>query len=109
MISEGETQIVDGTRGLLIVDPDPVVLAEYRALQAELKAERKRLRRPNSEHSAAIEIGSASTAQVWVGITERDAEHHRIEGACSINIRSDNFEKVDLHESPFVRKLVVSR
>jgi phosphoenolpyruvate-protein phosphotransferase (PTS system enzyme I) len=45
MISEGETLIVDGTRGLLIVDPDPIVLAEYRALQAELKAERKRLRR----------------------------------------------------------------
>src|SRR5436190_8885419 len=44
-ISEGEMLIVDGERGLLIVNPDPVVLAEYRERQAELKAERQRLKR----------------------------------------------------------------
>jgi phosphotransferase system enzyme I (PtsI) len=44
-ISEGELLIVDGERGLLVVNPDPVVLAEYRERQAELKAERQRLRR----------------------------------------------------------------
>jgi phosphoenolpyruvate-protein phosphotransferase (PTS system enzyme I) len=55
MVSEGETLIVDGTRGLLIVDPDPVVLAEYRALQAELKAERKRLRRLKSTPAQTVD------------------------------------------------------
>ncbi len=55
MISEGETLIVDGTRGLLIVDPDPMVLAEYRALQAELKAERKRLRRLKSTPATTLD------------------------------------------------------
>src|SRR5690606_11634332 len=44
-IAEGELVIVDGERGILIVNPDPLVLAEYRARQAEIKAERKRLRR----------------------------------------------------------------
>src|SRR6185436_13638212 len=44
-ISEGELVIVDGERGLLIVNPDPAVLAEYRERQAELKAERQRLKR----------------------------------------------------------------
>jgi phosphotransferase system enzyme I (PtsI) len=44
-ISEGELLIVDGERGLLVVNPDPVVLAEYRERQAELKAERQRLKR----------------------------------------------------------------
>ena len=44
-ISEGELVIVDGERGLLVVNPDPVVLAEYRERQAELKAERQRLKR----------------------------------------------------------------
>jgi phosphotransferase system enzyme I (PtsI) len=44
-ISEGEMLIVDGERGLLVVNPDPVVLAEYRERQAELKAERQRLKR----------------------------------------------------------------
>src|SRR3954465_213538 len=44
-ISEGEMLIVDGERGLLVVNPDPVVLGEYRDRQGELKAERQRLKR----------------------------------------------------------------
>jgi len=44
-ISEGEMLIVDGERGLLVVNPDSLVLAEYRERQAELKAERQRLKR----------------------------------------------------------------
>jgi phosphotransferase system enzyme I (PtsI) len=54
-ISEGETLIVDGVQGLLIVNPDPLVLAEYRARQAELKTERKRLRRLKSTPAATID------------------------------------------------------
>jgi phosphotransferase system enzyme I (PtsI) len=44
-ISEGELLIVDGVQGLLVVNPDPLVLAGYRERQAELKERRKRLRR----------------------------------------------------------------
>src|SRR6478609_7458790 len=51
-ISEGEMLIVDGERGLLIVNPDPVVLTEYRERQAELKAERQRLKRLKKTRSA---------------------------------------------------------
>ncbi|HUQ74717.1 MAG TPA: phosphoenolpyruvate--protein phosphotransferase [Burkholderiales bacterium] len=51
-ISEGEMLIVDGERGLLIVNPDPVVLAEYRERQAELKADRQRLKRLKKTRSA---------------------------------------------------------
>ena len=54
-ISEGETLIVDGIQGLLIVNPDPLVLAEYRTRQAELKAERKRLRRLKSTPAATVD------------------------------------------------------
>jgi phosphotransferase system enzyme I (PtsI) len=54
-ISEGETLIVDGIQGLLIVNPDPLVLAEYRARQAELKAERKRLKRLKSTPAATVD------------------------------------------------------
>jgi phosphotransferase system enzyme I (PtsI) len=42
-ISEGELLIVDGVQGLLVVNPDPAVLAEYRTRQTQLKAERQRL------------------------------------------------------------------
>jgi phosphoenolpyruvate-protein phosphotransferase (PTS system enzyme I) len=44
-INEGELIIVDGERGLLVVNPDPVVLAEYRERQGEIKTERQRLKR----------------------------------------------------------------
>jgi phosphotransferase system enzyme I (PtsI) len=54
-IAEGELLIVDGTQGLLIVNPDPLVLAEYRARQAELKAERKRLKRLKSTPAATVD------------------------------------------------------
>jgi phosphotransferase system enzyme I (PtsI) len=54
-ITEGETLIVDGIQGLLIVNPDPLVLAEYRARQAELKAERKRLKRLKSTPAATVD------------------------------------------------------
>ena len=54
-IAEGEMLIVDGTQGLLIVNPDPLVLAEYRERQAELKAERKRLRRLKSTPAATVD------------------------------------------------------
>jgi len=54
-ITEGEVLIVDGTQGLLIVNPDPLVLAEYRERQAELKAERKRLKRLKSTPAATVD------------------------------------------------------
>ena len=44
-ISEGELLIVDGEQGLLVVNPDPVVLAEYRGRQAEIRTARQRLKR----------------------------------------------------------------
>jgi len=44
-ISEGEILIVDGLQGVLVVNPDPLVLAEYRERQSELKARRQRLKR----------------------------------------------------------------
>jgi phosphotransferase system enzyme I (PtsI) len=54
-IAEGEVLIVDGTQGVLIVNPDPLVLAEYRARQAELKAARKRLARLKSTPAATVD------------------------------------------------------
>jgi phosphoenolpyruvate-protein phosphotransferase (PTS system enzyme I) len=54
-IAEGEVLIVDGERGLLIVNPEQLVLAEYRARQAELKAERKRLVRLKSTPAATVD------------------------------------------------------
>ena len=51
-ISEGEWLIVDGVQGLLVVNPDPIVFAEYRVRQAELKERRRKLKRLKTTPSA---------------------------------------------------------
>ncbi|HXJ10123.1 MAG TPA: phosphoenolpyruvate--protein phosphotransferase [Burkholderiales bacterium] len=55
MISEGETLIVDGQSGVLIVNPDPLVLAEYRLRESQLGLERQRLKRLKSTPAATID------------------------------------------------------
>jgi phosphotransferase system enzyme I (PtsI) len=45
MIRENELIIVDGTQGVVIVDPDEQVLAEYRLRQQQFDLERQKLRR----------------------------------------------------------------
>jgi phosphoenolpyruvate-protein phosphotransferase (PTS system enzyme I) len=54
-ISEGEMVIVDGVQGVLVVNPDPIVLAEYRARQAVLKADRQRLKRLKKTPAATLD------------------------------------------------------
>ncbi len=55
MISEGEILIVDGQNGVLIVNPDPLVLAEYRLRESQLGLERQRLRRLKTTPAATID------------------------------------------------------
>jgi len=54
-ISEGELLIVDGVQGLLVVNPDPLVLAEYRGRQSQLKAERQTLKRLKKTPAATLD------------------------------------------------------
>jgi phosphotransferase system enzyme I (PtsI) len=54
-ISERELLIVDGVNGVLIVNPDPLVLAEYRLRQSQLDLDRRRLKRLRSTPAATID------------------------------------------------------
>lgn len=45
LVRENEIIIVDGTQGVIIVDPDPQVLAEYQLRQHEFGLERRKLKR----------------------------------------------------------------
>ncbi len=54
-VSEGELLIVDGVQGLLVVNPDPLVLAEYRSRQSQLKAERQKLKRLKKTPAATLD------------------------------------------------------
>ncbi|MEO8717577.1 MAG: phosphoenolpyruvate--protein phosphotransferase [Burkholderiales bacterium] len=55
MIREGEMLIVDGIQGVLVVNPDPLVLAEYRLRQSQHELERKKLGRLKSTPAATLD------------------------------------------------------
>jgi phosphotransferase system enzyme I (PtsI) len=54
-ISEGELLIVDGVQGVLVVNPDPLVLAEYRLRQSQLGIERQKLKRLKLTPAATLD------------------------------------------------------
>jgi phosphotransferase system enzyme I (PtsI) len=55
MIREGELLVVDGIQGVLVVNPDPLVLAEYRLRQSQHELERKKLGRLKSTPAATLD------------------------------------------------------
>jgi phosphotransferase system enzyme I (PtsI) len=54
-IAERELLIVDGVMGVVIVNPDPVVLAEYRARKSQLGLEREKLKRLKSTKATTLD------------------------------------------------------
>jgi phosphotransferase system enzyme I (PtsI) len=55
LIRDKETIIVDGTRGVLIVNPDPRVLEEYRLRKSQIELERSKLKRLKSVKSTTLD------------------------------------------------------
>ena len=55
MIREGELLIVDGIQGLLVVNPDPLVLAEYRLRQSQHGIERAKLKRLRTTRATTLD------------------------------------------------------
>jgi phosphotransferase system enzyme I (PtsI) len=55
IVRENDLLIVDGLQGVLVVDPDPVVLAEYRLRQSQHVLERQKLRRLKTTPSATLD------------------------------------------------------
>ncbi|HNN08106.1 MAG TPA: phosphoenolpyruvate--protein phosphotransferase [Azospira sp.] len=55
LIRDKETLIIDGTRGVVIVNPDPRVLEEYQLRKSQLELERTKLKRLKSAKTASID------------------------------------------------------
>jgi phosphotransferase system enzyme I (PtsI) len=55
LIREDEMLIVDGTQGVIIVDPDPQALAEYRLRQHQRDLERQKLKRLRDTHATTLD------------------------------------------------------
>ena len=55
LLEADELVIVDGTRGVIIVDPDPSIVEEYRLRRSELEIERSKLNRLRDTHAATLD------------------------------------------------------
>jgi phosphoenolpyruvate-protein phosphotransferase (PTS system enzyme I) len=55
LIQDDDLLIVDGTRGILIVDPDERVLEEFRLRKSEFELERNKLKRLKTTRSATLD------------------------------------------------------
>jgi phosphotransferase system enzyme I (PtsI) len=55
LVREDDLVIIDGTRGVLIVDPDPRVLEEYRLRKRELELERSKLKRLKTARASTLD------------------------------------------------------
>jgi phosphotransferase system enzyme I (PtsI) len=55
MVQDEDLLIVDGTRGVMIVDPDPRILDEYRLRKTQLELERSKLKRLKGARATTLD------------------------------------------------------
>ena len=89
MIREGETLIVDGREGVLIVNPGERVLAEYRERARRIGSEREKLKRLRSSRSATLD-GVAVELQANIELPQ-DVEEAAEAGAMGIGLFRSEF------------------
>ena len=55
LIRDKETIIVDGTRGVIIVDPDPRILEEYELKKSQIEIDRSKLKLLKSTRATTLD------------------------------------------------------
>ena len=89
MIREDELIIVDGTQGVVIVNPDKHVLAEYRLKQNQAKIEREKLKRLKTAPAATLD---GTTVQLFANIElPSDVEPVLASGATGVGLYRSEF------------------
>ena len=89
LIHEDELLIVDGTQGVVIVNPDRHVLAEYRLKQNQARLERDKLKRLRSAPAATLD---GTPVQLWANIElPSDVETVHASGATGIGLFRSEF------------------
>jgi phosphoenolpyruvate-protein phosphotransferase (PTS system enzyme I) len=89
MIREGETLIVDGREGVLIVNPGERVLEEYRERSRQIETERQKLKRLRTARSATMD-GVPVELQANIELPE-DVEEATEAGAMGIGLFRSEF------------------
>jgi len=89
LIRDGELLVIDGTRGVVIVNPDERVLEEYRLRKSELELERSKLKRLKSMKATTLD---GEDVQLYANIElPDDVEAAREAGADGIGLFRTEF------------------
>ncbi|MCK9380413.1 MAG: phosphoenolpyruvate--protein phosphotransferase [Sulfuritalea sp.] len=98
LIQDEDLLIVDGTRGVLIVDPDSGVLAEYRLRKTELELDRSKLKRLVTGRSRTLD-GEDVELHANIELPE-DAERATEVGADGVGLFRTEFLFMNRDELP---------
>ena len=98
LIQDDDLLIVDGTRGVLIVDPDGGVLSEYRLRKTELELDRSKLKRLVSGRSRTLD-GEHVELHANIELPQ-DAERAREVGADGVGLFRTEFLFMNRDELP---------
>jgi len=98
MIREDELVIVDGTQGVVIVNPDKHVLAEYRLKQNQARLERDKLKRLKSAPTATLD---GTPIQLMANIElPSDIEAVKASGAAGVGLFRSEFLFMNRRDLP---------
>jgi len=98
LIREDELIIVDGTQGVVIVNPDKHVLAEYKLKQNEARLERDKLKRLRTAPASTLD-GTAIQLQANIELPT-DVESVRASGAAGIGLFRSEFLFMNRRDLP---------
>ena len=98
LIREDELIIVDGTQGVVIVNPDRAVLAEYRLRQNQARLEREKLKRLKSAPAATLD---GTPVHLYANIElPSDLDAVKAAGAAGIGLFRSEFLFMNRRELP---------
>lgn len=89
IIRENDVLIVDGKQGVVIVDPDEHVLAEYRLRQSELELEKQKLKRLRTTIAATLD---GTVVELYANIElPQDVDQVKENGATGVGLFRSEF------------------
>ena len=98
MIREGELLIVDGNHGVLIVQPDPLVLAEYQLLRSQYELERTKLKRLKGTRATTLD---GTPVELFANIElPEDTEQAKAVGAQGVGLFRTEYLFMNRKELP---------
>jgi len=98
LIREDELLIVDGTQGVIIVNPDRAVLAEYRLRQNQARLEKEKLKRLKSAPAATLD-GTPVLLHANIELPS-DLDAVRASGAAGIGLFRSEFLFMNRRDQP---------